>query len=84
MNTYEIYVRAADRLCEEKPAMADAVRFLERLSRLYNKVRRSSLTVYQKEYLLRQLDHTRATVVDLSGSERKRNKPNNNNELLAA
>ena len=85
MNVYQIYAKAADRLCDQKPGIADADRFNARLHRLYNKVRKSQLTVYQKEYLLQQLDQARTpTTNGTAAGKTQRRAKHHDSALLAA
>lgn len=60
MNRYQIYAQATSRLCSSAfGGSEDLAQFKDRIRRLYNKIRKSQLTVYQKEHLLQQLEHTR-------------------------
>lgn len=59
MNHYATYAHATSRLCNSAFGnIENAARFKERVQRLYNKIRKSQLTVYQKEHLLLQLERT--------------------------
>ena len=59
MNHYATYAHATSRLCNSAFGnIEDSARFKDRLQRLYNKIRKSRLTVYQKERLLLQLERT--------------------------
>lgn len=74
MNTYATYTKATERLCGSAfNGISDLVHFNERVRRLYNRIRKSQLTVYQKENLLELLEHTRETTADryIAASARK-------------
>lgn len=60
MQHYADYVRAAQKLCavDTKPG-ANSARLEEKLRRLLRKISQSQLTVYQKDFLLRQLQASR-------------------------
>lgn len=60
MNRYQTYAQATSRLCSSAfGGSEDLTRFKDRIRRLYNKISKSQLTVYQKERLLQQLQYTR-------------------------
>lgn len=60
MNIYGIYANATKLLCANAfGGIGNLARFNDRISRLYNKINKSQLTVYQKESLLQQLETTR-------------------------
>jgi phage gp16-like protein len=89
-NAYQTYARTAARLCARIASDAgDIARCNERLSRLYNKISQSQLTVYQKERLLTLLEHTRMAVGDGHAAKPKRSRKqagatHHKSELLAA
>ncbi|MBI1174353.1 MAG: hypothetical protein GC139_03690 [Sideroxydans sp.] len=65
MNRYEAYARAADKLRTGIiDGISDPVLFSDRVRRLYNRIVKSQLTVYQKERLLQLLDHVREMLAD--------------------
>lgn len=73
MDNYETFTRTTNRLCAQAfDGTADADQHNNRLHQLYNKIKKSRLTVYQKDRLLQLLDDT------LEATER------HTNDLMAA
>ena len=59
MSNYETYAKATARLCAAASnGIDDLVGFSARARRLYNRIRKSPLTVYQKDSLLERIDRT--------------------------
>ena len=88
MNVYGIYANATKLLCANAfGSIGNFARFNERVSRLYDKISRSQLTVYQKESLLLQLEATRNLIANTRNAAKPQYvaaKSHSKNELLAA
>lgn len=87
MNTYATYAKATERLCSSAfNGINDLVRFNDRVRRLYNRIRKSQLTVYQKESLLELLEQTREVTADryIAAAAKKQVATKRHAELLAA
>ena len=59
MDSYETFAKTANRLCTQAfDDTVDMVQYNNRLHQLYNKIKKSRLTVYQKDRLLQLLGDT--------------------------
>ena len=59
MENYEAFAKAANHLCAQaSDNTVDMSQYNNRLHQLYNKIKKSRLTVYQKDRLLQLLDDT--------------------------
>lgn len=59
MDNYETFTKTANRLCTQAfDRTADVDQYNNRLHQLYNKIKKSRLTVYQKDRLLQLLGDT--------------------------
>ena len=59
MENYEAFAKTANRLCAQTfDGTVDMAQYNNRLHQLYNKIKKSRLTVYQKDRLLQMLNDT--------------------------
>ena len=62
MKNYDAFAQEADRLCKKLLVEDDEVGVTQKLLRMQEKMDQSNLTVYQKEFIMQELQATRAAI----------------------